>query len=67
MLTNYFWMFCEALHLHLVLVVVFVKDAVALRQFLLIGWIQPILWVMIYAFVRQENEDDAKMYLNKLI
>lgn len=46
---NYFWMFCEGVHLHLVLVVVFIKDYVAMRIFFVIGWIMPIIYIVIYS------------------
>ncbi|XP_055698643.1 calcitonin receptor isoform X2 [Phlebotomus papatasi] len=60
MLVNYFWMFCEGLHLHLVLVVVFVKDAVAMRWFMIIGWILPIILVSVYAVIRGQNPIAAR-------
>ncbi|GAB0086847.1 calcitonin gene-related peptide type 1 receptor [Sergentomyia squamirostris] len=60
MLVNYFWMFCEGLHLHLVLVVVFVKDAVAMRWFMVIGWFLPIILVSVYAGIRGNNPMAAK-------
>lgn len=63
MLCNYFWMFCEGVHLHLVLVVVFVKDAVAMKVFRLIGWILPMIFVAAYSFTRKQNEEDSKMYV----
>ncbi|KAI5647063.1 7 transmembrane receptor (Secretin family) domain-containing protein [Phthorimaea operculella] len=52
MVTSYLWMFCEGLHLHIALVVVFVKDQVALRWFVAIGWGLPLLIVAVYAAVR---------------
>ena len=52
MLVNYFWMFCEGLHLHLVLVVVFVKDTVAMRWFYVIGWILPVFVMIAYSVPR---------------
>lgn len=52
MVANYLWMFCEGLHLHLALVVVFVRDAVAMRYFMALGWLVPALLVSIYAAVR---------------
>lgn len=45
-------MFCEGLHLHLALVVVFVKDEVAMRCFMVLGWIVPALLVGVYSSVR---------------
>jgi calcitonin receptor-like len=61
MLCNYFWMFCEGLHLHLVLVVVFIKDNVAMRIFLIIGWILPLIIVITYSVVRMYHEVDNSL------
>lgn len=63
MLCSYFWMFCEGIHLHLVLVVVFVKDALAMKVFRIIGWILPLTFVSAYSFMRKQNEEDSKMYV----
>lgn len=57
-------MFCEGIHLHLVLVVVFVKDAVAMKIFRLIGWILPVIFVSFYSILRKQNADDSKMYVD---
>ncbi|XP_059488895.1 calcitonin gene-related peptide type 1 receptor-like isoform X2 [Neocloeon triangulifer] len=60
MVSNYAWMFCEGMHLHLALVVVFVKDDVVMRWFYAVGWILPALLASVYALVRsyvvQETE-----------
>lgn len=61
MLCNYFWMFCEGVHLHLVLVVVFIKDNVAMRIFIFIGWILPLIYVVVYSFLRSRNAEDSKL------
>lgn len=61
MVANYMWMFCEALHLHIALVVVFVRDQVALRWFFGIGWGMPLLLVIIYGFVRHYVTEDTKL------
>ncbi|XP_036232805.2 calcitonin gene-related peptide type 1 receptor [Bactrocera oleae] len=58
MLVNYFWMFCEGLHLHLVLVVVFVKDTIVMRWFKLFAWMSPILVLMAYGAARFLHTDD---------
>ncbi|XP_067637071.1 calcitonin gene-related peptide type 1 receptor [Eurosta solidaginis] len=58
MLVNYFWMFCEGLHLHLVLVVVFVKDTVVMRYFKLFAWMSPILVLLVYSLARFFHVDD---------
>ncbi|XP_063837281.1 calcitonin receptor-like isoform X5 [Ostrinia nubilalis] len=52
MVTSYIWMFCEGLHLHIALVVVFVKDEVAMRWFVATGWGLPMLIVGVYSAVR---------------
>ncbi|KAL4717451.1 hypothetical protein ACJJTC_000600 [Scirpophaga incertulas] len=52
MVSSYIWMFCEGLHLHIALVVVFVKDEVAMRWFVATGWGLPLIIVGIYTVVR---------------
>lgn len=52
MLANYAWMFCEGLHLHLALVVVFVKDDVVIKWFYFVGWVLPAIISISYAIVR---------------
>ncbi|CAG9781984.1 unnamed protein product [Diatraea saccharalis] len=52
MVTSYIWMFCEGLHLHIALVVVFVKDEVAMRWFLVTGWGLPLMIVGVYTIAR---------------
>ncbi|KAH8415390.1 hypothetical protein KR222_007910 [Zaprionus bogoriensis] len=58
MLVNYFWMFCEGLHLHLVLVVVFVKDTIVMRWFKLLSWLSPLLFVLPYGIARYFSDGD---------
>ncbi|XP_043071970.1 calcitonin gene-related peptide type 1 receptor isoform X4 [Drosophila grimshawi] len=60
MLVNYFWMFCEGLHLHLVLVVVFVKDTIVLRWFKFFSWLSPLLFIIPYGVVRHFSANDNK-------
>lgn len=59
MISSYFWMFCEGMHLHLVLVVVFIKDNVAMRIFMVIGWGIPVIIVAIYSFFRSKEAVDS--------
>lgn len=61
MICNYFWMFCEGVHLHLVLVVVFIKDNIAMRIFHVTGWILPLIYVIIYCIMRSRNPQDNKL------
>ncbi|KAH8386657.1 hypothetical protein KR093_001812 [Drosophila rubida] len=58
MLVNYFWMFCEGLHLHLVLVVVFVKDTIVMRWFKILSWLSPLLFVIPYGIARHFSASD---------
>ncbi|XP_016956374.1 calcitonin gene-related peptide type 1 receptor [Drosophila biarmipes] len=60
MLVNYFWMFCEGLHLHLVLVVVFVKDTIVMRWFMVISWLSPIPIAIVYGLARHFSSPDNK-------
>lgn len=60
MLANYFWMFCEGLHLHLALVVVFVKDTSLMWWFHFIGWVVPLGITSVYAYVRHTSLEDTK-------
>ncbi|XP_049822386.1 calcitonin receptor-like [Aethina tumida] len=52
MLANYMWMFCEGLHLHLALVVVFVREEVTMRWFFAVGWGAPLIFVGMYSLFR---------------
>ncbi|KAH8266546.1 hypothetical protein KR026_009435 [Drosophila bipectinata] len=58
MLVNYFWMFCEGLHLHLVLVVVFVKDTIVMRWFIIISWLSPVHIAVVYGLARHFSSPD---------
>jgi hypothetical protein len=64
MVANYMWMFCEGLHLHLALVVVFVKDRVVMRWFHATGWGLPLILTAVYAGVRGSIPDDSQRYTN---
>nr|XP_027201108.1 calcitonin receptor-like isoform X2 [Dermatophagoides pteronyssinus] len=56
---NYFWMFCEGLYLHTILVNAFVTEEKILKWFYMIGWCIPIIFVSAYATFRA-NSTDAK-------
>ncbi|PSN32019.1 hypothetical protein C0J52_18111 [Blattella germanica] len=60
MVANYMWMFCEGLHLHLALVVVFVKERVVMRWFHATGWGLPFVLTAIYAGVRSSSPEDSQ-------
>lgn len=56
-------MFCEGVHLHLVLVVVFIKDNIAMRIFIVIGWIIPLIFVAVYSFIRSRDVIDSQLWV----
>ncbi|XP_031767530.2 calcitonin gene-related peptide type 1 receptor-like [Galleria mellonella] len=60
MVSSYIWMFCEGLHLHIALVVVFVKEDIAMRWFLAVGWGLSLIIVMVYAIVRYNTPEDTE-------
>lgn len=57
MVANYMWMFCEGLHLHMALVVVFVNDVSAMRWFYAIGWGLPAVLTAFYVSWRSYSQD----------
>nr|XP_053634041.1 calcitonin gene-related peptide type 1 receptor-like isoform X2 [Cherax quadricarinatus] len=52
LVSNYFWMFCEGLYLHTLLVVAFVAEDRIMKWFFLLGWGAPIALTIIYASAR---------------
>lgn len=52
LVSNYFWMFCEGLYLHTLLVVAFLSENSIMKWFHLIGWCIPAVLTLIYAAVR---------------
>lgn len=54
------WMFCEGLHLHLVMVVVFVNGDLNMKWFLVIGWgvslIATIIYIITHLLIPEEDE-----------
>ncbi|CAG0880207.1 unnamed protein product [Cyprideis torosa] len=50
--TNYFWMFCEGLYLHTLLVFAFVSEEKVIRYLYAVGWGLPAIIVTIYGVAR---------------
>ncbi|GAU98940.1 hypothetical protein RvY_10011-2 [Ramazzottius varieornatus] len=62
---NYFWMFCEGLYLHTVLVVAFVKTELLMKIFYSIGWGLPIIPAVSYGIVRAlDAQENQKCWIN---
>lgn len=60
LVSNYFWMFCEGLYLHTLLVVAFVAEDKLLKWFYLVGWGTPLVIIMAYASVRNSFSEDTQ-------
>lgn len=60
-LANYMWMFCEAVNLHITLVIVFISDNGILIWFYLVGWGLPVLFVTGYSCYRIFLEKDTHL------
>ncbi|CAH1713994.1 calcitonin gene-related peptide type 1 receptor-like isoform X2 [Aphis gossypii] len=65
MVANYMWMFCEGLHLHMALVVVFVNDVYAMRWFYAIGWGAPAVLTIVYVSWRSNSEDTTQCWMHE--
>ncbi|XP_067125554.1 calcitonin gene-related peptide type 1 receptor-like [Centruroides vittatus] len=52
LVSNYFWMFCEGLYLHTLLVVAFLSEGNLMKWFYLLGWGAPALLIIAYAATR---------------
>ncbi|XP_026809310.1 calcitonin gene-related peptide type 1 receptor-like [Rhopalosiphum maidis] len=65
MVANYMWMFCEGLHLHMALVVVFVNDVYAMRWFYAIGWGVPAVLTVLYVSWRSNSEDTVQCWMHE--
>ncbi|XP_054168603.1 calcitonin gene-related peptide type 1 receptor-like [Oppia nitens] len=63
MVCNYFWMFCEGLYLHTLLVIAFVSENKILKWFYLLGWGIPIPMILIYALLRSNSHDPKDTHL----
>lgn len=59
MVCNYFWMFCEGLYLHTLLVVAFVSEETILKWFYFIGWLVPVPIAVVYAGFRGSSMEDT--------
>ncbi|CAL4075654.1 unnamed protein product, partial [Meganyctiphanes norvegica] len=60
MVANYFWMFCEGLYLHTLLVVAFVAEDRIMKWFIMVGWMVPVFFATIYAICRSLDSEANK-------
>lgn len=56
LVTNYMWMLCEGIYLHTVLVHAFVSERKLLRALLVLGWLSPVVPVVVYVALRLTGE-----------
>ncbi|XP_069172505.1 calcitonin gene-related peptide type 1 receptor isoform X2 [Procambarus clarkii] len=52
LVSNYFWMFCEGLYLHTLLVVAFVAEDRIMKWFYILGWGAPAILTIVYGCSR---------------
>ncbi|GAB6018617.1 hypothetical protein CHUAL_000301 [Chamberlinius hualienensis] len=57
---NYFWMFCEGLYLHTILVIAFVDKESIMKWLYVIGWVIPIILTIVYAAVRNSFPEETE-------
>ncbi|XP_026314057.1 calcitonin gene-related peptide type 1 receptor-like [Hyposmocoma kahamanoa] len=57
LVTNYMWMLCEGIYLHTVLVHAFVSERKLLRALLAVGWLSPVVSVIVYVARRLTGSD----------
>nr|QEY08359.1 calcitonin [Phenacoccus solenopsis] len=55
MVATYFWMFCEGLYLHTILVVTFLTESRVMGCLYIIGWGIPAVLVVLYAVCRSSS------------
>lgn len=55
---NYFWMFCEGLYLHTILVKTFVNEKGIMKWLYIIGWVSPAKLTIIYALSRSQDPEE---------
>ncbi|KAK7477489.1 hypothetical protein BaRGS_00031253, partial [Batillaria attramentaria] len=51
--SNFAWMFCEGLYLHVIMAQAFRTGKTLIRVLLLVGWVGPLILTIIYACVRE--------------
>ncbi|KAH9370930.1 hypothetical protein HPB48_011783 [Haemaphysalis longicornis] len=61
LLCNYFWMFCEGLYLHTLLVFAFIAEDKLLKWFLIIGWGFPLVPTIAYAAMRGQDAESSRI------
>ncbi|XP_042204024.1 calcitonin gene-related peptide type 1 receptor-like isoform X4 [Homarus americanus] len=59
LVSNYFWMFCEGLYLHTLLVVAFVAEDRIMKWFYMLGWGAPAVFTIIYGACRGTDDEQS--------
>ncbi|CAG7827300.1 unnamed protein product, partial [Allacma fusca] len=67
LVANYFWMFCEGLYLHTLLVFAFTRaESKLLKGFYIFGWLGPVVPIALYTGFRiSMNAPDDVCWLNE--
>ncbi|CAG9767554.1 unnamed protein product [Ceutorhynchus assimilis] len=67
MVANYMWMFCEALHLHIALVLVFLAEEKTMKWFYVIGWGSPCFIILVHNLVRVfYSQDTGRCFMEEI-
>ncbi|XP_066302119.1 calcitonin gene-related peptide type 1 receptor-like isoform X1 [Branchiostoma lanceolatum] len=61
---NYFWMLCEGIYLHTLIVVAVFSEKGSLLWYYLLGWGFPAIPTIIYTVVRSIYADDKECWIN---
>lgn len=56
--TNFFWMFVEGLHLHMIVVWTYSSERLRLWHFILIGWGTPTVFVLTWAAIKAKYDNN---------
>lgn len=56
--SNYFWMLCEGLYLHILLVIAFLSESKVMIWLYILGWGFPVILILVYTLARSSNAEN---------
>uniref|UniRef100_A0A1B6E976 G-protein coupled receptors family 2 profile 2 domain-containing protein n=1 Tax=Clastoptera arizonana TaxID=38151 RepID=A0A1B6E976_9HEMI len=59
LVATYFWMFCEGLYLHTLLVITFIAETNVMPFLYFVGWGVPAILVLLYAALRASRKEET--------